>query len=349
MLSSKGAVAEQMGYLTQIHGGEQDLYKHMGRQVHAAAAVIAGRTALNPELFGAIHRCNADASTEVDGSTTALKEVMAAFSAGFFGQFYGRVSTMQQFRPNETVTHSIDRWNRSISNAYAKAARLAVFREMFFGGGLWHVFIDRYAPDGGRDRFASSTDTKTLAGDRDLLAIMKQVHPFFLRTPPAHPSSHSGSQHDAGMFGNTILDIGEKELGIKDEGGKEELLANSLPELRWPARLEMTGINLATGSGLVEIGTLSDGLVWDRRRQQIRRAFLTIDDKLPRIGFDMEAIEERVQAELPDVASYPHRGCAALYQTTEFGDHQASIFSAMAATLVRMYRETGAFSVPLLR
>lgn len=328
-----------MAYLERVPGDSR-CYKRMVRQVRIVTEVCAGRAALDPLLFGAMPRSNAETSIEADGSMTPLKEVMSAFAAGLYGPSYGPASARQRPQYLEPVQRSVKRWSDSVTEAYRATVRPAAFRRIFLEGGVWHVFIDRFMPPGHdwRSRLEETTDFKALKKDPMLLATIQQAHHFFLRTPPAHPPSHIGSHLDVVRFANTVLHIGERELGLKEEGEKEALLASSLNAPRRLAVLEMTGVNLATTDFLC-----------DPESRRYREKFLTGDDQHLQISFNMEAIQDRVEQEVPNVATYTHRGCPVLYQKTPFNGGEANIFPVMEETMLSIYRTTGALSVPSLR
>jgi hypothetical protein len=329
-----------MAYLERLRADEaHNRYRQMREQVKQATAVCAGKAVLDPSLFEPMPVHNPEISYESDGSTAGLKDVMYAFASGLYAPLYGRVSTRQRAQHLEPVQRAIHRWNSALTEAYRASVKPAAFNRIFFEGGLWRVFIDRFAPARPdlRERLEAAGDFSKLKKDKSLLAVAAQAHPFLLRTPPAQDPSHSGSHFDAGRFANTVLHIGETELGLTKEDEKEALLANSLPELRRLTLLEMKSVNFVLG------------LMYDRRRCRYKNEYLTIDDQRPHVGFDMGIIQERIEDKLPDVTGYNHRGCPVIYQTTPYEDHETPVFSVMDDMLLGIYRTTGALRIPELR
>ena len=327
-----------MAYLEQLEA-HANRHRRTYEQAQNATAVLAGRAVVDPILFDALARKNAHALTEADSSQTAVKDVMAAFSIAYYTQTYGPVSARLRVKAGQPVESAITQWNRGINDAYRAKAKPAAFRELFFEGGLWQVFIDRYDQEGKlRAYLEQATDFRAAKKHRYLQQVVEEVRPLFARTPPAHVPSHNGSHFHARDFANTVLHIGEREFGLHDPEEKLRLLENSLPEMRRPAaRLELEGVNAATTDFLL------DGY------GRYHRKYLTIDDKRHHVGFDMEAVQDRVEEELPDVASYHHRGCPAIYQKTPYNDHDTPIFSVMETTLINIYQATGALSIHELR
>lgn len=329
-----------MGYLREVHGTSHDLYRRMHDQVREATLVFAGGTAINPLLFDAMSQGQTTRPPEQDGSEPPLKDMIFAFAAANYRHSCGRVTARQTFPRDVPVGESTKVWNSAITDAFQGAVTPAVNRRLFLDGGIWHVLIDALTDpaEGWRDRLAATTDFSSLRKDRRLAEILASAHPFLRRTPPTEPLSHSGSHLDSLRFANSVLGLGERELGLRTDDDKAQLLANSLPEQRRSALLELEGLNRAVGD-FMRVG---DG-------HQYADRFFTIDDHRLHIGLDMGLIQAEIQARLPDVATNPHRGCPVLYQTTEYQGSQTPVFSVMDDTIVRMYQTSGALAHPSLR
>jgi hypothetical protein len=139
-------------------------------------------------------------------------------------------------------------------------------------------------------------------------------------------------------FANAVLHIGEEEFGLRSDDQKKELLTNSLPELSRLTLLDLQGVDYATRE-----------LLLDAACARQKRQFLTADSQRLHVGYNMGAIQDRIQEALPDVASNNHRGCPVIYHRTHFNGREVPIFSAMNATLIRAYCATGALAIPTLR
>ncbi len=340
-----------MPYLEDVQrDAAHNRYALTHKQMLNATAVCAGSAVLDRKLFAPLPVIGGTAQIEADGSPTALADAMHAFSSGFYANAYGPASERLQLRRGDNVPESIRRWNAAITKAYGNQAKPANFRRIFFEGGLWHVFVDWYTEprENMRDRFQQAADigdyTK-LRQSAGALSIIDAIHkPFFLRTPPAAELPHGGSHLDAAWFANAALHIGEATLGIEAPGEKDELLASSLPMLRHPALLDILGFNLA-----------SDGFLYDRKRSRYNTNYLKVgsvgkdERQRPYVGFDMDAIEDRIQEQIPAVATHNHRGCPVIFQKTPFKGAWTPVFSVLETTLRRIYRETGALTAPLLR
>jgi hypothetical protein len=310
----------------------------MREQAQHAKAVWAGQTVLDPELFYPLPPSNAEAATEADGSLSATKDVTTAFAAGLYALTYGPASTKLHLQEGDMVKRSVQKWSNTVSDMYSSRVRPAAYRRLFFEGGLWRVFIDRFDDSDQSLRKQMWQAAGNTVKNQQLREFAEATRPYFARTPPARSPSHIGSHLDAVRFANTTLHIAEKELAAYSPDDKARILETSLPELRrLAARLEMAGVNLATSDFLLD------------KKSLYKKEYLSIDDRRQHIGFNMEAIQNRIQASIPDVTNYNHRGCSVVYQTTRYNGQETPIFSVMEATILRIYRTTGALSITSLR
>lgn len=329
-----------MKYGEQVDALGSNRHQLAHAQAVNAVAVCAGEAVLDRELFHAAPPKGEDAAIEVDGNITAIKDTIGAFAVGFYTQCYGPASANNRVQVGTSIMESLHRWNNGVTNSLHAKTGPAAFRRIFFEGGLWHVFINRFDDDEGtlRGVLEETTDFRAIKKHRYMQRVVDAVRPHFARIPPAQTASHDGSHGDAARFANTVLSIGEKEFGLKSDDDKEELLAKSLPELRRPAtHLDLEGVNASISNFCIDPDTML-----------FRPEFLTIDDR-PHVGINMEAIETRIQQVMPDVTSNNHRGCPAIYQRTPYKGEEVPIFTVMNRTLLDIYRKSGALSRPELR
>jgi len=329
-----------MRYAEQVDALGSNRHQLSRAQVENAVAVCAGEAVLDRELFYPTPARGEETAVEVDGNMTVIKDTIGAFAIGFYAQSYGPASSNNRVKEGAMVKDSLIRWNNGVSDALRAKVGRAAFGKIFFEGGLWHVFINQFDDKKGtlRSALEETTDFRALRKQKYLQQIAEVIRPHFARIPPALEPSHEGSHPDAARFANTVLDIGEKEFGIKHDDDREALLDSSLPELSRPAtRYDLEGVNTSISDFCIDPQTLL-----------FKRKFITIADR-PHVGFNMEAIEEHLQKIMPGVTSHNHRGCPAIYQKTPYKGKKVPIFTAMNRTLTDIYRESGALSQPGLR
>lgn len=312
-------------------------YKEMAAMTRAAALVCAHESEVDESQFPPLPADTDEIHLEAGGVATVRHETFAAFTAAFYAPVYGKAcETPDIFRPGATIGTSLAIWNAVVAERYGRSASTHHFRRAYLEGGLWRVFMHPDIP--GSAELREKMEEPGFGGlDRQpvilsLIETTRKAH--FDRDDLPHAQSHA----DACRLANTVLDVGYRELGVRNEDDQEAFLRSNITAMRQAALLSSGEMNVA-----------SSVLVDPRRPHMLDRRFVTVDPETNTVTFDEQAVLGAIDANLEDGGQRVRRGCPVLYLRTPYGGAEVPIFNAMFDTIARMYRTTGALGRASIR
>ena len=314
---------------------DRNRHGHMSLLANVAVDVAGAQTTVDEAVFGNIPAELTAEQAEAGGGVVVRNDTLYAFTAAFYVPSYGPKSLETRFGRQIPVAEALHNWGENVKAGFERSSRKEAFRKVFFQGGLWKVFLDAEHPGLAevREQLARP-DFGGLDKDKETLETvekMRQKH--FVRTELPHESSHA----DACRFANSILEVGEQELGLRTDDDKEALLARNLPHIKALALLHVRETNEAAY------------FMVDADRTTYQRQFLDIDLETQRIAFNMARIEAQIAVRHPLARVYVRRGCPVMFLKTPYMGREVPVFTAMNNTILRMYRRTGALANPALR
>lgn len=312
---------------------ERHLHRQTAQLGIAAHGVLFGGKTMSDEVFPPIPFNPQESDIEPGGTQTNKNNILFAFSSALYAYAYGPASEPSIFkvRSSDTVGKALTTWDSVLGLKYRSTLSPAAFKKLFFEGKFGKVFMDPSIPEleAMRDQF-DLPNSGGLQHDEWMISMMNQSREIHF-TDRQYP--HFISHIDAARFINSVLGIGYRELGIRKSDEAEHIVHRNLSELR----------RIATLSTL-EMDVISSYLVDGSDPQQFRRETFTVDEETGEISFNDTYVLDMIEKMIPKARLLKRRGCPVLYQKTKFQGEDVPVFNVLDATLLRIYRETGAFT-----